>query len=108
MGTSYIKALENNLTDTLENYLEAVDFVKSNSGWLTDKNTRFLFLLDGFDELLLEGRVSGGLKDFLQQVEDFQRNSNHRFVVTGLHEALGISLEIAQNPAFSAAINKPE
>ena len=67
--------LKDNLTDTLENYLNTVDFVTSDSGWLTDKNTRFLFLLDGFDELLLEGRASGGLKEFLQQVEQFQKDA---------------------------------
>jgi len=54
-----VRVLKDNLTDTLENYLENVDFIQSDSGWLTDKNTRFLFLLDGFDELLLEGRANG-------------------------------------------------
>lgn len=79
----HLRRLANNLTQTLENYLETWDFVTSDSSWLTDRNTRFLFLLDGFDELLLEGRASGGLKEFLQQIEDFQRNSHHRFVITG-------------------------
>ncbi|MEC4815330.1 MAG: NACHT domain-containing protein [Scytonema sp. PMC 1069.18] len=79
----HLKILENNLTTTLENYLEAHDFVKSNPRWLTEKNTQFLFFLDGFDELLLEGRASGGIKEFLQQVEQFQQSSHHRFLVTG-------------------------
>src|ERR687886_941127 len=54
----HLRSLENNLTDTLESYsqFQAYSFVKE--GWLKDKNTRFLFLLDGFDELLLEGRAS--------------------------------------------------
>ncbi|MEB3177753.1 MAG: pentapeptide repeat-containing protein [Nostocaceae cyanobacterium] len=78
-----LRVLDNNLTDTLGNYLEGFDFVSNDSGWLTDKNTRFLFLLDGFDELLLEGRSSGGLKEFLEQVEQFQKHSHHRFIVTG-------------------------
>ncbi|MBE9009726.1 pentapeptide repeat-containing protein [Pseudanabaenaceae cyanobacterium LEGE 13415] len=78
-----LRRLESNLTQTLENRLETWQFVTSNPSWLTDSNTRFLFLLDGFDELLLEGRASGGLKEFLQQIEDFQRNSHHRFVITG-------------------------
>jgi len=104
----HIRALENNLTDTLENYLEAVDFVKSDRGWLTDKNTRFLFLLDGFDELLLEGRVSGGLKDFLQQVEDFQRSSHHRFVVTGRPLALqGIERLLSQTKSLERVALEP-
>lgn len=79
----HVKVLENTLTQTLANYLENQYFVSSDSSWLTDDNTRFLFLLDGFDELLLEGRESGGLKEFLQQVAQFQQSSHHRFLITG-------------------------
>ena len=81
----HLTALENTLSKTLESdtVLQTYHFVTSHSGWLTDKKTRFLFLLDGFDELLLEGRASGGLKEFLQQVEAFQKNSHHRFLITG-------------------------
>ena len=104
----HLRSLENNLTDTLENYLDAVDFVKSDSGWLTDKNTRFLFLLDGFDELLLEGRDSGGLKDFVQQVEDFQRGSHHRFLVTGRPLALqGIDRLLSQTKSLERVALEP-
>ncbi len=78
----HLRHLENTLTQTLEDYLEPWSFTK-NSDWLTDRNTRFLFLLDGFDELLLEGRASGGLQEFLQQVAQFQSNSHHRFLITG-------------------------
>lgn len=78
-----IKTLATSLTQTLATYLETRDFVNSDPGWLTDDNTRFLFLLDGFDELLLEGRESGGLKEFLEQVERFQKDSHHRFLITG-------------------------
>lgn len=41
------------------------DFVKIDRGWLIDWNIWFLFLLDGFDELLLEWGVSSELKVFL-------------------------------------------
>jgi uncharacterized protein YjbI with pentapeptide repeats len=93
----HLLKLENSLTQTLSNYLENWDFVISDQGWLTDKRTRFLFLLDGFDELLLEGRASGGLKEFLQQIEGFQRNSEHRFLVTGRPLALqGIERLVSQ------------
>jgi uncharacterized protein YjbI with pentapeptide repeats len=57
--------------------------------WLFDRSTRFLFLLDGFDELLMEGRTSGGLEKFLKQVGAFQQDCSrsvemgHRIVVTG-------------------------
>jgi uncharacterized protein YjbI with pentapeptide repeats len=98
----HLLVLENNLTQTLENYLQGWDFVTSDPGWLTDKNTRFLFLLDGFDELLLEGRASGGLKEFLQQVEAFQNNSSHRFLVTGRPLALqGIDRLIDQTKCLN-------
>jgi hypothetical protein len=39
---------------------------------LTDRNTHYLFFLDGFDELLLERGTSGGLQQFLDQVGLFQ------------------------------------
>ncbi len=104
----HLRALENNLTDTLENYLDTVDFVKSDSGWLTDKNTRFLFLLDGFDELLLEGRASGGLQEFLEQVEMFGRGSHHRFLVTGRPLALqGIDRLLSQTKSLERVALEP-
>ncbi|MDX2229149.1 MAG: pentapeptide repeat-containing protein [Leptolyngbyaceae cyanobacterium bins.349] len=85
-----LRSLANRLQDTLESAaeLQNCDFVTSDSGWLTDANTRFLFFLDGFDELLLEGRATGGLEEFLKQVEQFQQNSHHRFVITGRPLAL--------------------
>lgn len=104
----HLRSLENNLTDTLENYLDTVDFVKSDSGWLTDKNTRFLFLLDGFDELLLEGRASGGLQEFLQQVELFGQSSHHRFLITGRPLALqGIERLLSQTRSLERVALEP-
>ncbi|HEY9615009.1 NACHT domain-containing protein, partial [Allocoleopsis sp.] len=104
----HLRSLENNLTDTLENYLDTVDFVKSDRGWLTDKNTRFLFLLDGFDELLLEGRSSGGVQEFLEQVEMFQRGSHHRFLVTGRPLALqGIERLLSQTKSLERVAIEP-
>ncbi|MEH2237792.1 pentapeptide repeat-containing protein [Nostoc sp.] len=98
-----LRVLENNLTDTLQNYLQHHDFVTSDSGWLTDKNTRFLFLLDGFDELLLEGRASGGLKEFLGQVEQYQKDPScrHQFLITGRPLALqGIERFLSQTKSL--------
>jgi uncharacterized protein YjbI with pentapeptide repeats len=69
------------------------DFTK-NSGWITDSNTRFLFLLDGFDELLLERGATSGLQQFLDQVGQFQLNCSrnperqHRVLITGRPLAL--------------------
>ncbi|MGG6267596.1 pentapeptide repeat-containing protein [Leptolyngbya sp. AN03gr2] len=104
----HLRRLASNLTQTLENSLETWDFVTSDSSWLTDRNTRFLFLLDGFDELLLEGRASGGLKEFLQQIEDFQRNSHHRFVITGRPLSLqGIDRLITQTKSLARVAIQP-
>nr|WP_293144816.1 pentapeptide repeat-containing protein [Okeania sp. SIO3I5] len=70
------------------------DFVKTDSGWLTDRNTQFLFLLDGFDELLLERGASNELKVFLDQVAQFQKQATenkergHRVLITGRPLAL--------------------
>ncbi|MEQ8753017.1 MAG: pentapeptide repeat-containing protein [Coleofasciculus sp. G1-WW12-02] len=88
-----IDAFENNIENTLRAAVKA-DFVKSDDGWLTDRNTRFLFVLDGFDELRMEGRTTGGIEKFLKQVGNFQtscqQNSQlgHRFLVTGRELAL--------------------
>ncbi|MDJ0707444.1 MAG: pentapeptide repeat-containing protein [Leptolyngbyaceae cyanobacterium MO_188.B28] len=95
----HIRKLANNLTETLEDCpdLEQVKFVRGDSDWLADRNTRFLIILDGFDELLLEGRATGGLKEFLQQVADFQARSHHQCLVTGRPLALqGIDRLITQ------------
>ncbi|MEQ8999740.1 MAG: pentapeptide repeat-containing protein [Coleofasciculus sp. B1-GNL1-01] len=98
-----IDAFENNIENTLRAAVKA-DFVKSDDGWLTDRNTRFLFVLDGFDELRMEGRTTGGIEKFLKQVGNFQtscqQNSElgHRFLVTGRELALhGIEQFLPRN-----------
>lgn len=88
-----IRTFEKSFENTLRAAVKA-DFAASDDGWLTDRNTRFLFLLDGFDELLLEGRTSGGLEEFLKQVGGFQRDCQqspemgHRVLITGRSLAL--------------------
>ncbi|MFP5271521.1 NACHT domain-containing protein [Coleofasciculus sp.] len=98
-----IDAFENNIENTLRAAVKA-DFVKSDDGWLTDRNTRFLFVLDGFDELRMEGRTTGGIEKFLKQVGNFQSNCQqtsqlgHRFLVTGRELALhGIERFLPRN-----------
>lgn len=92
-----IRTLENNLTQTLETHLQDLDFVMSDRGWLTDENTRFLLIFDGFDELLLQGRESGGLKELIQQLGDFQKGSHHQCLVTGRPLALqGVDRMLSQ------------
>jgi uncharacterized protein YjbI with pentapeptide repeats len=88
-----IRSLEKDFEETLRKAVDR-DFAKNDPGWLTDRNTRFLFLLDGFDELLMEGRTSGGLEEFLRQVGRFQEScasnseKGHRMLITGRTLAL--------------------
>jgi hypothetical protein len=61
--------------------------------YLAKSQLRFLFILDGFDELRLEGRARGGIETFIKQVASFQENCNtskmsHRFIITGRQLAL--------------------
>ncbi|OYQ65412.1 hypothetical protein B9G53_07460 [Pseudanabaena sp. SR411] len=72
--------------------------------WLNNPNTRFLFVLDGFDELLLERIRDLKLKDFLDRVSEFQTkcqgNSErgHRVIITGRPLALfGIEKDMPDN-----------
>ncbi|NET08492.1 MAG: NACHT domain-containing protein [Symploca sp. SIO2B6] len=87
-----IVKLQQSFRETLR---EAVPTNFATSGdWLADRNTRFLFLLDGFDELVMEGRSSGGLEEFLKQVGQFQqdcqrsKDMGHRVLITGRPLAL--------------------
>ncbi|MGJ3253322.1 MAG: NACHT domain-containing protein [Elainellaceae cyanobacterium] len=97
-----IPKLQNSFVDTLREAI-STDFARNDDGWLTDKNTRFLFFLDGFDELLMEGRTSGGLEQFLRQVGQFQQSCTspemgHRVIVTGRPLALqGVERTLPQN-----------
>jgi uncharacterized protein YjbI with pentapeptide repeats len=83
-----LEVLHKNFEETLQKAV-GCDFACSDLGWLTDRNTRFLFLLDGFDELLMEGRTSGGLEKFLTQAGKFQRSCSenpekgHQVLITG-------------------------
>jgi hypothetical protein len=87
-----IPKLQPSFRDTLREAVQA-DFAASDDGWLTDRNTRFLFLLDGFDELVMEGR-SSGLEEFLKQVGQFQqdcqrsKDMGHHVLITGRSLAL--------------------
>ncbi|MEG4200792.1 pentapeptide repeat-containing protein [Microcoleus sp. Pol12A5] len=97
-----IPKLQKSFRETLKEAINAG--FASDDGWLTDRNTRYLFFLDGFDELLMEGRSSGGLEQFLKQVGQFQRDCQqssemrHRFLITGRTLALqGIERQMPDN-----------
>jgi uncharacterized protein YjbI with pentapeptide repeats len=90
--------------DTLLRNSVNTDFARSDNGWLTDRNTRFLFILDGFDELLLQRGRDRSLKDFLERISSFQdgckniKERGHRIVITGRPLALfGIEREMRPN-----------
>lgn len=93
-----IDAFEPNIENTLraavrENFANRDD-------WLSDRNTRYLFILDGFDELRFEGRTAKGVEDFLKQVGNYQQQPGckHQFIVTGRESALhGIENRIPTN-----------
>ena len=88
-----IRTFEKQFENTLKAAVDT-DFAANDGGWLTDKNIRYLFILDGFDELLMEGRTSGGLEEFIKQVGSFQESCNrnsekgHRVLITGRTLAL--------------------
>ncbi|MDJ0715366.1 MAG: pentapeptide repeat-containing protein [Prochloraceae cyanobacterium] len=83
-----VKDLKPDFEKILDNTL-GWNFANGSSGWLKNSNTRFLFLLDGFDELILAKKASSDLKLFLQKIALFQKqcqkNSElgHRVLITG-------------------------
>jgi len=72
--------------------------------WLVNRHAKYLFLLDGFDELVLKDQTRGGLKDFLLEVAKFQetclrdKDMGHRVLITGRPLALqGMELQMPDN-----------
>ena len=97
-----ILKLQNNFRETLK-YAVTAGFA-SDDGWLMDGNTRYLFFLDGFDELRMKGRSSGGLEQFIKEVVQFQEDCDktsemrHRVLITGRTLALqGIERQMPDN-----------
>ena len=92
-----IEHFQQNFEKTLSDALSYCDFVRNDNGWLTDRNTQYLFLLDGFDELWMEERINGGIDRFIRQAGMFQerfrgKETGHRVIMTGRPIALqGIS-----------------
>ncbi len=93
-----IDPFEQNLENTLRAAIR--ENFTNHDDWLTDRNTRYLFILDGFDELRFERRTAKGIEDFLQQVGNYQAQTGckHQFIVTGRESALhGIENRIPTN-----------
>ncbi|MBD2302108.1 pentapeptide repeat-containing protein [Nostoc sp. FACHB-190] len=87
-----IDEFQPSLEETLRSRIKA-DFAQGEDGWLTDRNTRFLFILDGFDELRIERGNNQSVERFLRQVGTFQNDyqdnkAGHRVIITGRQMAL--------------------
>ncbi|WP_071187348.1 pentapeptide repeat-containing protein [Trichormus sp. NMC-1] len=100
-----ISTFENDIKQTLRTAVNA-DFAQGDDSWLTDANTRFLFLLDGFDELRMQRSSTKGIEEFLKQIGGLQESCDsnsqmgHRFLITGRESALqGIERFIPHNLA---------
>ncbi|WP_223280147.1 pentapeptide repeat-containing protein [Nostoc sp. PA-18-2419] len=93
-----IDAFEPNIENTLRAAVR--ESFTNRDDWLSDRNTRYLFILDGFDELRFEGRTAKGIEDFIGQVGNYQAQTGcrHKFIVTGRESALhGIENRIPTN-----------
>jgi len=83
-----LDSFESRLENTLEAELK-ISFIQNDQNWLTNKNTHFLFILDGFDELHIEARTNLNLEAFIKQVSGFQKeckdypDMGHRVLITG-------------------------
>jgi hypothetical protein len=91
-----VESFDNLFENTLQAAIKT-RFAKDDD-WLVNSESRFLFILDGFDEIRLEGRARGSLEKFIKQVASFQESCSrssemgHRFILTGRQLALqGIS-----------------
>lgn len=83
-----VHLIEKNFEELLRKAI-ARDFTLDDPDWLNHPDTRFLFLLDGFNELHLDSRSNIGLEEFFQQVGKFQESCashpemGHRVLLTG-------------------------
>lgn len=87
-----IEVFQPSLEETLRSRLR-YDFALRDN-WLIDSHTRFLFILDGFDELRIERSNNPSVEIFLKQVGIFQhdcqenKSMGHRFIIIGREMAL--------------------
>ncbi|BAZ31033.1 hypothetical protein NIES4074_35030 [Cylindrospermum sp. NIES-4074] len=83
-----IEEFQNSLEETLRSRLK-FDFALRDN-WLIDSHTRFLFILDGFDELRIERSNNQTVDRFIRQVGTFQFDyqGKHRVIITGREMAL--------------------
>ncbi|MEH1814031.1 MAG: pentapeptide repeat-containing protein [Nostoc sp.] len=79
-----IEEFQPSLKETLSSRLQQYYFALKND-WLIDNDTKFLFILDGFDELRIERSNSSSVKSFIRQVGPFQEDyaKRHQVIITG-------------------------
>ncbi|RCJ28891.1 low-complexity protein [Nostoc minutum NIES-26] len=81
-----IDSIESRLEKTLETEIK-LGCIQIDNNWLTNNNIRFLFILDGLDELHFEARDNLTLESFIKQVTKFQQQCKygemgHRVLIT--------------------------
>jgi uncharacterized protein YjbI with pentapeptide repeats len=82
-----IKVLLSGLEETLSTNLD-ISFTQGDHNWLKNKNNRFIFIFDGWDELPITSRNNQNLVTFIQQICEFQqqckndKQMGHRVVLT--------------------------
>ncbi|MFM7406778.1 MAG: pentapeptide repeat-containing protein [Cuspidothrix sp.] len=97
-----IKVLLSRLEDTLKANLD-ISFIQTDNHWLKNKNTRFIFILDGWDELPLTVRNKHILETFMEQVAEFQQRCQndekmqHRVLITSNYIPLSVISNLPTN-----------
>jgi uncharacterized protein YjbI with pentapeptide repeats len=82
-----IASFESSLESILEAKLQKI-FFSSDDSWLKNHHIRFLFILDGLDELQSKPRINFNIEAFIKKVARFQHECNshemgHRVLITG-------------------------
>jgi uncharacterized protein YjbI with pentapeptide repeats len=97
-----MKTVLSQLEDTLKANLD-ISFIQSDDDWLKNKNTRFILIFDGWDELPGTVRNKHILETFIQQLAEFQQrcrndeNMKHRVLITSNNIPLSIISNLPTN-----------
>ncbi|MTJ47981.1 pentapeptide repeat-containing protein [Dolichospermum sp. UHCC 0259] len=82
-----IKVLSSQLAETLTANLD-ISLIRGDHNWLRNKNHRFVFIFDGWDELPTASRNNQNLEKFIQQISEFQQqcqndpSMGHKVLIT--------------------------
>ena len=98
-----IKVLSSHLAETLTANLD-VSLIRDHD-WLRNKNHRFVFIFDGWDELPIASRNNQNLEKFIQQICEFQQqcendeSMGHKVLITSNLIPLSIISNLPTNLA---------